>query len=376
MKALLRVLPLFFCLQFAAQTGLFADLQYKKHFPDQDEWVFLKLKGTDSVITCMKYYFKSEDTLYFREFPSQRIHKISKIDIEETTFFTGKDYHFARKNQNLKLAALKPKIFLGLSAASLAAVIVDLAQPAPYLVNAPVMATAPVFLLLGYAQAKKMDRYLNYYQMAEEQKFTKPEPPKVVNIASSQPKTSSTDTTRVEDAENSNTQNAKVIPSQQIPANTNSTSISDEYRYGTSEVPVVKSLTTSSGCQYKLSDYYFQSDGNYYFAIEGQAGTFFMKKDEVVRLDGVTDLGKDRQFATDRFVLEKARTGKVIGVLYGIGGTFIWSVAIGVATWQVGPALAAGFGLGLTPAILINRKCNTTIRNYKIYKEALRVTCN
>ena len=376
MKALLRVLPLFFCLQLTAQTGLFANLQFKKHFPDQDEWVFLKLKGTDSVITCMKYYFKSEDTLYFREFPSQRIHKISKIDIEETTFFTGKDYHFARKNQNLKLAALKPKIFLGLSAASVAAVIVDLAQPVPFLGYSPQLAATPLFFMLGYFQVKKMDRFLNYYQMAEAQKYTKPERPKAVNIASSQPKTSSTDTTRVEDAENSNNQNVTVIPSQQIPANTNSTSISDEYRYGTSEVPVVKSLTTSSGCQYKLSDYYFQSDGNYYFAIEGQAGTFYMKKDEVVRLDGVTDLGKDRQFATDRFVLEKARTGKALASFYGVVGTLFWGVVVGAATWEVAPGVIGGFGLGAGPAILIVKKCNTTIRNYKIYKEALRVTCN
>lgn len=376
MKALLRVLPLFFCLQFTAQTGLFANLQYKKHFPDQDEWVLLKLKGTDSIVTCMKYYFKSEDTLYFREFPSQRIHKISKNDLDETSFFIGKDYHFARKNQNLKLAALKPKIFLGLSAASLAAVAVDLAQPVPFLGYSPQLAATPLLFILGYFQVKKMDRYLNYYQIAEAQKYTKPERQKVVNIASSQPKTSSADSTQVEEAENNNNENVKVVPSQQIPANTNSSSISDEYRYGTSEVPVVKSLTTSSGCQYKLSDFYFQSDGNYYFAIEGQAGTFFMKRDEVVRLEGMTDLGKDRQFATDRFVLEKARTGKAIGVLYGIGGTFIWSVAIGVATWQVGPALAAGFGLGITPAILIVKKCNSTIRNYKIYQEALRVSCN
>lgn len=133
MKALLRLLPLFFCLQFAAQTGLFADLQYKKHFPDPQDWELLTIKGTDSVVTCMKYYFKSEDTIYFREFPSQRIHKISKNDLREQTIPFGKDYHFARKSQSLKLAALKPKIFLGLSAASLAAVMVDLAQPVPYL---------------------------------------------------------------------------------------------------------------------------------------------------------------------------------------------------------------------------------------------------
>lgn len=376
MKALLRILPLIFCLQYTAQTGLFANLQYKKHFPDQDEWVLLKLKESDSVITCMKYYFKSEDTLYFREFPSQRIHKISKNDLEETSFFTGKDYHFARKNQNLKLAALKPKIFLGFSAASVAAVIVDLAQPVPYLGYSPQLAATPLIFMLGYFQVKKMDRYLNYYQMAEAQRFTKPERQKEVIIASNQVKAGATDSTHVGDAENRNNENAKVVPSQQIPANTNSSSISDEYRYGTSEVPVVKSLTTSSGCQYKLSDFYFQSDGNYYFAIEGQAGTFYMKKDEVVRLEGVTDLGKDRQFATDRFVLEKARTGKALASFYGVVGTLFWGVVVGAATWEVAPGVIGGLGLGAGPAILIVKKCNSTIRNYKIYQEALRVSCN
>lgn len=374
MKALFLLAPFFICLHLTAQSGMFANWQYKKHFPDQQNWELLTIKGTDSVVTCMKYYFKSEDTIYFREFPSQRIHKISKNDLREQTIQFGKDYHFARKSQNLKLAALKPKIFLGLSAASLAAVVVDLAQPVPYLGYTPQLAATPLFFMLAYFQAKKMDRYLNYYQMAELQKFSKPEPIREMiiskNTVDQQPK----DSTQSNSFQNNN-QNVTIVPSQQIPENTNSTSISDEYRYGSSEVVQVKTLSTTSGCQYKLSDYYFQSDGYYYFAIEGQGGTFYMKKDEVARLDGVTEIGKDKQFATERFVLEKARTGKVVGVLYGIGGTFVWGVIFGVATWQVAPAVVGGVGLGAVPAAMIVKKCNSTIRNYKIYKESLKVSC-
>ena len=362
------------CFHLTAQSGMFANWQYKTHFPDQDEWEVLKLKGTDSIVTCMKYYFKSEDTLYYREFPSQRIHKISKNDLDETTFLIGKDFHFARKNQNLKLAALKPKIFLGLSAASLAAVAVDLVQPSSIIEYSQHLATVPLIFMLGYFQAKKMDRYLNYYQMAEAQKYTKPERLKEVIVATNQPKSSSTDTTQVKVLLKSN-QNTVIVPSQQLPLNPKKTSISDEYRYGSSDIVLGKTLSTTSGCQYNLSDYYFQSDGYYYFAIAGQGGTFCMKKDEVARLDGITDFGIDKHFATERFVLEKARTGKVIGVLYGIGGTFFWGVLFGVATWQVAPAVVGGLGLGVGPATLIVKKCNTTIRNYKIYKESLKVSC-
>jgi hypothetical protein len=219
-----------------------------------------------------------------------------------------------------------------------------------------------------------MDRYLNYYQMAELQKFSKPESIREIVISSNSVDQQLKDSTQSNSIQNNN-QNVTIVPSQQIPENTNSTSISDEYRYGSSEVVQVKTLSTTSGCQYKLSDYYFQSDGYYYFAIEGQGGTFYMKKDEVARLDGVNEIGKDKQFATERFVLEKARTGKVVGVLYGIGGTFVWGVIFGVATWQVAPAVVGGVGLGAVPAAMIVKKCNTTIRNYKIYKESLKVSC-
>lgn len=358
MRILLIFATLCVSMQLYAQNGLFANRQYKKHFPDQEEWELFTLKGTDSVLTCMKYYFTSEDTIYFREYPSQRIHKISINDLRENPRPYGKDYRFARKNQNLNLSALKPKIFLGLSAASLAAIAVDLAQPVPFLGYSPQLVAVPLFFGVAYLQAKKMDRYLNYYQMADLQKFTKPELPKNIVVV---PNTN---------------QNVTIVQSQEIPANKNSTSISDEYRYGTAEVNVVKSLGTSSGCQYKLSDFYFESDGNYYFAIEGQKGSFYMKKDEINRLEGVDNIGKDRHFATDRFVLEKARTGKVLAALYGVGGTLVWTVAIGVATWQVAPAIFAGIGLGIGPAVLITRKCNATIKNYKIYQEALRVSCN
>ena len=372
--ALLLILT---CHQFSAQSVLFSNIQYKRHFPSEENWEFFKLKQTDSIITCMKFYFQSDDTLYFREYPSERIHKISKKDLEELPFAIGKDYHFAKRNQNLNTAALKPKILLGLSAASLAGIVIDFAQPNPITLTFPQFYFLPVLFIASYAQAKKMDRYLNYYQTAENQKFSRPIqlPPKpqknLPEELASQLNSGTTQATSIEQ----DTIAVKSIASQDNLVKSEGTNISDAYRYGTAGEAEAQILRTNSGCVYKLSDFYFQSDGYYYVGIEEYPGTYRIAKSEVSELTGVTKIGRDRQFARKKAVVASARFTKVMGVLYGITGTIIGAAAVGFATYSVPGAVFGGLGIGVLPAALIISNSNKTIQYYEMFKTAPRISC-
>ena len=372
--ALLLILS---CHHFSAQSVLFSNIQYKRHFPTEENWEFFKLKQTDSIITCMKFYFQSDDTLYFREYPSERIHKISKNDLEELPFAIGKDYHFAKRNQNLNAAALKPKILLGLSAASLAGIVIDFAQPNPIFLEFGQVYFLPILFLASYAQAKKMDRYLNYYQIAENQKFSRPIqlPPKpqknLPEELASQLNSGTTQTTSTEQ----NKTPVKLIESQDYLVNTEGTNISDAYRYGTAGEAEAQILRTNSGCVYKLSDFYFQSDGYYYVGIEEHPGTYRIAKSEVSELTGVYKIGRDRQFTRKKAVIASARFSKVMGVLYGIGGTIIGAAAVGFATYSVPGAIFGGLGIGVLPAALIISNSNKTIQYYEMFKTAPRISC-
>jgi hypothetical protein len=371
--ALLLILS---CHHFSAQSVLFSNIQYKRHFPTEENWEFFKLKQTDSIITCMKFYFQSDDTLYFREYPSERIHKISKKDLEELPFAIGKDYHFAKRNQNLNTAALKPKILLGLSAASLAGIVIDFAQPNPIFLEFGQVYFLPILFLASYAQAKKMDRYLNYYQIAENQKFSRPvqlQPEPQRNLPEELASQLNSGTTQTAPEQNSTP--VKSIASQDNLVNTEGTNISDAYRYGTAGEAEAQILRTKLGCVYKLSDFYFQSDGYYYVGIEEHPGAYRIAKSEVSELTGVYKIGRDRQFTRKKAVIASARFSKVMGVLYGIGGTIIGAAAVGFATYSVPGAIFGGLGIGVLPAALIISNSNKTIQYYEMFKTAPRISC-
>ncbi|MFZ9657468.1 MAG: hypothetical protein ACO29Z_02135 [Crocinitomicaceae bacterium] len=325
----------------------------------------------------MKFYFQSDDTLYFREYPSERIHKISKQDLREIPIAIGKDYHFAKRNQNLNTAALKPKILLGLSAASLAGIAIDFAQPNPIFLQFGQVYFLPVLFIAGYAQAKKMDRYLNYYQTAENQKFSRPIqlPPKpqknLPEELASQLNSGTTQATSIEQ----DTIAVKSIASQDNLVKSEGTNISDAYRYGTAGEAEAQILRTNSGCVYKLSDFYFESDGYYYIGIEEHPGAYRIAKSEVSEITGVTKIGRDRQFARKKAVVASAKFSKVMGVMYGIGGTIIGAAAVGFATYSVPGAVFGGLGIGVLPAALIISNSNKTIQYYEMFKTAPRISC-
>lgn len=354
MTPLIKILPFIFCFQLTAQYGIFSNIQYKRHFPDPEEWFLMSLKGSDSLVTCMRYYFMSDDTIYFREYPSQHIHKINKTDLNELPFNLGKDFHFSRQAQDLNSSALKPKIMLGLSLGSIVGIAIDLAQPNPLFINYPSYYALPLIFIAGYAQAKKIDRYLNYYQLAEVQKFSKLEPEQQLFSSNE----------------------LHAIDTAKIESNPDISTLSQAFGYDNVASSGLKNLITKAGCQYRLSEFYFESDGFYYFAIEGQEGSYCIAKDQIVNDNEIYNIGNDRHFTDQKRVIAKAKTGKALGILYGVFGTLTFGIIGGSIGSGFGSGVTSGLGLGVLPASLIIAKCNKTLEHYAIFNSAQRVTCN
>jgi hypothetical protein len=67
------------------------------HYPQESEWQYLKTKQTDSLIQVMKFYFNSDDTLFFREVLSQQVVKVALTDLQIPGFYLGTRYTFAAR---------------------------------------------------------------------------------------------------------------------------------------------------------------------------------------------------------------------------------------------------------------------------------------
>ena len=63
-------------------------------YPSSDKWHDLPLVGNDTIIKCMKYYFLSNDTIFFREAKSEAIYKLALSEINQTDIYYGKDLQF------------------------------------------------------------------------------------------------------------------------------------------------------------------------------------------------------------------------------------------------------------------------------------------
>ena len=67
------------------------------HYPPESEWQYLKTKQTDSLLQVMKFYFNSDDTLFFREALSQQVVKVALTDLQIPGFYLGTRYTFAAR---------------------------------------------------------------------------------------------------------------------------------------------------------------------------------------------------------------------------------------------------------------------------------------
>jgi hypothetical protein len=67
------------------------------HYPPEANWEYLQTKETDSLIQVMKFYFISDDTMFFREAISQAVVKVALVDLQYPTFYLGNPYFFAQR---------------------------------------------------------------------------------------------------------------------------------------------------------------------------------------------------------------------------------------------------------------------------------------
>ncbi|MFM8963458.1 MAG: hypothetical protein ACKOGD_06405, partial [Sphingomonadales bacterium] len=95
MKNIIFVAHLVFCCFFWNQSV--AQQLDPIHYPPESEWEYLKTKNTDSLIQVMKFYFLSDDTLFFREAVSQQVVKVSVKDLQRTSIYVGQEYAFANR---------------------------------------------------------------------------------------------------------------------------------------------------------------------------------------------------------------------------------------------------------------------------------------
>jgi hypothetical protein len=81
----------------------FSQVKNPTDFPPRANWHELPLLAKDTVVLCMKYYFMSEDTIYFREAASEQVVKLALAEIVETDIFYGKDLHYAQIEPGFKV---------------------------------------------------------------------------------------------------------------------------------------------------------------------------------------------------------------------------------------------------------------------------------
>jgi hypothetical protein len=92
---------LFFLLTWSSLN--FAQVKNPTDFPPRASWHELPLLAQDTVVLCMKYYFMSEDTIYFREAASEQVVKLALSEIGESDIFYGKDLHYAQIEPGFKV---------------------------------------------------------------------------------------------------------------------------------------------------------------------------------------------------------------------------------------------------------------------------------
>ena len=202
---------LFVCLFACVGLFSFAQTGDKKHYPDAEDWTYLHLKNSDTVLTCMRYYFLSDDTIYFRELPSLQVIKMATADFQSFDFALGKDYQFAEKGMKLST-----RLFY----------------------------------------SKKLDRFYDYYLHAPAVHFEPKlvEKPELTNISMSWNQPSS--------AQEQNPLAPKVI-------------------------------YTKDGCRYGIKRLCFFSNNMIYFTLYNQEGIFYAPLSDIVKAEGIYDLGRD-----------------------------------------------------------------------------------
>lgn len=214
------------------------------HYPPESEWEYLKTKATDSLIQVMKYYFVSDDTLFFREALSQTVVKVAKNDLQTPQFYLGTTYYFADR-------------FYG-----------------------PGGKTAS-----RTSKNEKLDRFYYYYLNAPELRFLK-EVPKVV----SQNQTPQTETLQ---------EKLKVVDTI-VPTTTPTPQRETQQQFLTSTgsfSSVKPHILMKSGCVFVPEKFYFLSDGQLYFGNGVRDNIYKVDTAAVAAVVGI-EVGKNLELSS------------------------------------------------------------------------------
>ena len=188
-------------------------------YPSSDKWHDLPLVGNDTIIKCMKYYFLSNDTIFFREAKSEAIYKLALSEISQTDIYYGKDLQFNAQS-NISLPRKKN----------------------------------------GDLKGQNTERYLAYYQQAIPVKYTKQVLAKSeINPIESKPESS----TIANVAEPSSSQ--MILPDS-LP------------KFLANEAGFI----TKEGCKVLTYEYIGWSDSRYYFSVGSKKQFFYLDTSEVL----------------------------------------------------------------------------------------------
>lgn len=262
----------------------FAQQRNPIDYPSSDKWHDLPLVGKDTVIKCMKYYFLSNDTIFFREAKSEAIYKLALSEISQTDIYYGKDLQFNAQSLNY-----------------------------------------PPRKKNGELKGQNTERYLAYYQQAIPVKYTKQVLAKSeINPIETKPESS----TIANLAEPSSSQ--MILPDS-LP------------KFLANEAGFI----TKEGCKVLTYEYIGWSDSRYYFSVGSKKQFFYLDTSEVLYVHAL-NLAKqyhlDNKWAP-RFWSASWRAAVVVcGPFLIAGGASLvgWVTSSGVA--MIG---AGGVGVGI-----------------------------
>ena len=290
------------------------------HYPPESEWEYLKTKATDSLIQVMKYYFVSDDTLFFREALSQTVVKVAKNDLQTPQFYLGNIYYFANR-------------FYG-----------------------PGGETAS-----RTSKNEKLDRFYYYYLNAPELRFLK-EVPKVV----SQNQTPQTETLQ---------EKLKVVDTiVPTPTPTPQRETPQQVLTSTGSFSSVKShILMKSGCVFVPEKFYFLSDGQLYFGNGVRDNIYKVDTAAVAAVVGI-EVGKNLELSSKVGYAFGGRCLRFVGIVLG-------AINVGIISSELSWSYSTGLGFfGTIPTGIIYArmiiKGTKRIQNQKRFKHAKYTACN
>ena len=243
------------------------------HYPPESEWEYLKTKATDSLIQVMKYYFVSDDTLFFREALSQTVVKVAKNDLQTPQFYLGTTYYFANR-------------FYG-----------------------PGGETAS-----RTSKNEKLDRFYYYYLNAPELRFSKEAPQKEASEVPSK----AIDT---------------IVPK---PMPTPQRETQQQVLTSTGSFSSVKPhILMKSGCVFVPEKFYFLSDGQLYFGNGVRDNIYKVDTAAVAAVVGI-EVGKNLELSSKVGYAFGGRCLRFVGIVLGainvgiISSELSWSYSTGL----------------------------------------------